>query len=527
MAQRLTTFSKFLITLLIVAAVFFAGRYFLQNTDAGRSLSEQAGQVDTGSSDNNNTNTSPKRNTSSKADDNTIKIGVVTWGGYAGGQYFNEGFDANKQSRFYKDYGFTVEFKILDDFDASRAAFKNDEVHLLWATIDAFPTEVEALSAYEPKVVFQADWSRGGDAIVSRRGINTVADLKGKKIAVAELTPSHSFLLWMLKAGGLSINDVQLVKQASAIDAAAAFKAKQVDAAVVWSPDDEDCVTSVPGARILENTKSASHIIADVFLAKNAYIQANKAKLGQLYEGWMKGAAEINSNDGNKRKAAKILAEAFDGFDESMTYNAINNVRLCTHGDNQNFFGLNRDYKNVTGESLYAEMTNVYRGLGFAGNDVPNWRLIRYSGLVQGANLSGAGQLAEGAKTFDKVKESDKKKAAIATKAVSISFRTGEYKLDENSKYIIDNEFVDIAKAFSNSRIRIEGNTDNTGSAATNKALSLKRAQSVASYLVNTYNMPRNRFIVVGNGPDKPVASNGTESGRAKNRRTDFELVPE
>ena len=528
MAQRLTTFSKFLITLLIVAAVFFAGRYFLQNTDAGKSLSEQAGQVDTGSSDNNNTttNTSPKRNTSSKADNNTIKVGVVTWGGYAGGQYFNEGFDADKKSRFFQDYGFTVEFKILDDFDASRAAFKNDEVHLLWATIDAFPTEVEALAAYDPKVVFQADWSRGGDAIVARRGINTVAELKGKKIAVAELTPSHSFLLWLLDAGGLTINDVTLVKQASAIDAAAAFKAKQVDAAVVWSPDDEDCVSSVPGARILENTKRASHIIADVFIAKNAYVQANKEKLAQLYEGWMTGAAEINANDGNKRKAAKILAEAFDGFDESMTYNAINNVRLCTDGDNKNFFGLNREYKGVTGESLYAKMTNVYRGLGFAGNDVPNWRLIRYSNLAQTSNLSGqAGQAAEGAKKFARVKESDKTKKAIATKAVSISFRTAEYKLDENSKYIIDNEFVDIAKAFTNSRIRIEGNTDNTGSYASNKSLSLKRAQAVADYLISTYNMPRNRFIVVGNGPDKPVADNGTNSGKAKNRRTDFELV--
>ncbi len=528
MAQRLTTFSKFLITLLIVAAVFFAGRYFLTGTEAGRNLSEQAGQVDSGSSDNNSsTTTTPRKNTSSKADGNTIKVGVVTWGGYAGGQYFNEGFEANKLSRFYKDYGFTVEFKILDDFDASRAAFKNDEVHLLWATIDAFPTEVEALSAYDPKVVFQADWSRGGDAIVARRGINTVSELRGKKIAVAELTPSHSFLLWLLDAGGLTINDVTLVKQASAIDAAAAFKAKQVDAAVVWSPDDEDCVTSVPGARILENTKSASHSIADVFIAKNAYIQANKEKLAQLYEGWMTGAAEINSNDGNKRKAAKILAEAFEGFDESMTYNAINNVRLCTDGDNKNFFGLNRNYKNVTGESLYTKMTNVYRGLGFAGNDVPNWRLIRYSGLAQNSNLSGPAQAAEGAKVFTKVKESDKKKKAIATKAVSISFRTGEFKLDENSKYIIDNEFVDIAKAFTNSRIRIEGNTDNTGSYANNKSLSLKRAQSVANYLVSTYNMPRNRFIVVGNGPDKPVADNGTAAGKAKNRRTDFELVPE
>lgn len=522
MAARLTTLSKFLITLLIVAAIFFLGRYFLKNTEAGRNLTEQAqeqvGQIDSPSNSN---------SSSSSRDPNTIKIGVVTWGGYAGGQYYNEGFAASEKSRFYKDYGFKVEFKILDDFEASRAAFKNDEVNLLWATIDAFPTEVEGLREYNPKVVFQADWSRGGDAIVSRRGINTVADLKGKKIAVAELTPSHSFLLWLLDAGGLTINDVQLVKQASAIDAAGAFKAKQVDAAVVWSPDDEDCVKSVPGARVLESTKSASHIIADVFIAKESYIQNNKARLQQLYEGWMKGAAEINSNVSNKRKAAKILADAFDGFDETMTYNAINNVRLCTHGDNQNFFGLNRDYKGITGESLYGKMTTVYQELGFAGNDVPNWRLIRHSGFVQDAQLSGAAQAAEGAKSFAEVKESDKTKAAISTKQVSISFRSGEYRLDDNAKYIIDNQFVEIAQAFSNSRIRIEGNTDKTGSYGTNKRLSEQRAQAVADYLISTYNMPRNRFIVVGNGPDNPVASNDTEEGRAKNRRTDFELVPE
>ena len=147
--------------------------------------------------------------------------------------------------------------------------------------------------------------------------------------------------------------------------------------------------------------------------------------------------------------------------------------------------------------------------------------------MVQAASFNGAEQSSEGQKTFTAVKESDKTKAAIATKQVSINFRTGEYQLDENSKYIIDDKFVEIAKAFSNSRIRIEGNTDNTGSVAGNRRLSEKRAQAVADYLIDTYGMPRNRFIVVGNGPDKPVASNDTESGRAKNRRTDFELVPD
>ncbi len=464
---------------------------------------------------------------SDNADANTIKVGVVTWGGYAGGQYFNEGFKANTESRFYKDYGFKVDFKILDDFDASRAAWKKGDVDLLWATVDAFPTEATALADYEPRIVFQADWSRGGDAIVVRRGINSVADLKGKKIAVAEMTPSHSFLLWLLEAGGLKISDVEIVKQANAIDAAQTFKSQAVDAAVVWSPDDADCVSKVAGAKVLQSTRNASNIIADVFIAKKSWIEANRTKLAQLYEGWMKGAAEINQSPEAKRKAARILSNAFDGFSEETTLQAINNVRLCTHGDNINFFGLNPAYTGITGEQLYARMTNTYRSLGYADTRTPSWRIVADASTVKSSTLAGTQHSAEGQKSFSTASASDKNKEAIATKRVSINFRSGEYQIDENAKYIIDKEFVEIAKAFANARIRVEGNTDNVGNAASNRVLSEKRAQSVVNYMVNTHKMPRNRFIIVGNGPDNPVADNDSPEGRGKNRRTDFQLLPE
>ena len=320
-------------------------------------------------------------------------------------------------------------------------------------------------------------------------------------------------------------NDVEIIQVPSAIDAADAFKGGTVDAAVVWSPDDQDCVEKVPGAKILENTKNASHIIADVFYAKKAWAEENKDKLQKLYEGWMKGAAEINNSDEAKRKAAQILADGLRQ-PEDFCYNAINNVRLTTHGDNLDFFGLNSEYKGVTGEALYNKMRVTYSDLGFAPERVPSWRLVAYQDLVRNAqNLDGTEHLAESQKDFTAPSQEDQTREAISTKRVSISFRTGEFQLDENAKYIIDKEFVDIARAFSNSRIRIEGNTDNTGSRQTNVSLSQKRAQAVAYYLQEEHNMPANRFIVIGNGPDKPVATNSTETGRAQNRRTDFELV--
>ncbi|MFM9950957.1 MAG: phosphate ABC transporter substrate-binding/OmpA family protein [Saprospiraceae bacterium] len=518
MAARLTTFSKLLIVLAVLGGTFFGLKYSGVLDGAGDGSTEAKEEK-------------KSSNKSSAGDDDVIKVGVVTWGGYAGGQYFNEGFEASAKSRFSKEYGIDVEFKVLDDFEASRNAFKADEVNLLWQTIDAFPTEVNGLADFDPVVVFQSDWSRGGDAVVARPGITKVSDLKGKKVAVAELTPSHSFLLWLLEAGGLTANDIEIVAQPNAIDAAEVFKSRNVDAAVVWSPDDILCTKAVPGSRILESTRSASFIIADVFLAKREYAEKNKAKLQKLYEGWMRGAAEINASKESRRKAAQILSEEFTERGTALTTDEadqmIGNVRLVTHGDNQNFFGLNSGFKGVNGNNLYTNMSEKYAALGYIEGRVPLFRQVAYPGLVTATNsLSGSEHAAEGQKAFTKVAADEgKEKEAFATKRVSISFRSGEFLLDENAKYIIDKEFVDIAKAFGNSRIRIEGNTDNVGNRASNVALSQKRAQSVADYLARAHGMSANRFIVVGNGPDKPVGSNSAESGRAQNRRTDFELV--
>ena len=519
---RLTGFSKFLITLLIVGLI--GGLLYYLASNPGM-VPGKGG----------NSGSSSGTNSGGKSgglfggkDDNTIKVGVVTWGGYAGGQYYNEGFGANERSRFYKDCGFKVEFKVLDDFNASRAAWKSDEVHLLWATIDAFPTEVSSLSEFEPQVVMQADWSRGGDAIVSRRGINKVSDLKGKKIAVALMTPSHSFLLWLLESSDMTPKDVQIVEAPNAIDAAAFFKAGKVDAAVVWSPDDEDCVNSVKGSKVLKSSKQASHIIADVFIAKKQFVNNNKERLECLVEGWMKGAAEINKSEVSKRKAAKILAEGLN-MPEDYCLKAINNVRLCTYGDNVNFFNIKGDYSGVKGQDLYDKMATTYGKLGYAEKSVPAWRSIANPNIIRGlsSKLSGADHAAEKSATFTPVTEKMKTAPSFSTKTITINFPSGSYQLSENAKHIIDLQFAEYAKAFGNARIRIEGNTDNVGSAAMNKNLSLKRAKSVADYLEKEYEMSHNRFVIVGNGPDKPIASNNSEAGRSKNRRTEFHFLDE
>jgi NitT/TauT family transport system substrate-binding protein len=461
-----------------------------------------------------------------------LVVGINTWGGFAGAVYENNGFAASENSKFYKDYGVLIEFKLIDDFNASREAWKSGDIDVLgFVTIDAFTTEVDGLKTFGPKVIGQIDWSRGGDAVVVRRGINTISDLKSKTIACAPMTPSHSLLLWLLSSNDLSWNDVVIKEVANGMDAADLFKKGQVDAAVVWAPDDADCVDQVKGSKVLVSTKMATNIIADVWLVKESNVKAKKNLLKAFVEGYLKGNAEVNSSTQAKHEAAQYLA---DGFGQKIDFclTAIENTRLATYGDNLNFFDLSDGFKGVTGEQLYNSSAEKFRGVhlndgtAVISNTVPSWRTIAEPSFVRGTSLTVAGPNApEKAFTFSKPTPELAKAEAISTKKLTITFATGSSELDENAKYIVDNGVVGLTKSFGAARVRIEGNTDNVGGADMNKSLSLRRARAVADYLTKEHGFDSNKFVVVGNGPDKPVDTNSTEQGRSKNRRTDFELI--
>ena len=175
-------------------------------------------------------------------------------------------------------------------------------------------------------------------------------------------------------------------------------------------------------------------------------------------------------------------------------------------------------------------MSKTFVAIGDSDKEAPPWRSVIWTKAVQSANanLSGPSYAAEPGRTFEAPTPEEVKAPAVANKPVSINFPSGKFTLDENSKTIIDLQFSDIARSFANSRVRIEGNTDNVGSKQMNMDLSKKRAQAVANYLAQEYGIDKNRFIIIGNGPDKPVPGceqNQNEECKAKNRRTDFQLV--
>ena len=75
-------------------------------------------------------------------------------------------------------------------------------------------------------------------------------------------------------------------------------------------------------------------------------------------------------------------------------------------------------------------------------------------------------------------------------------------------------------------RVRIEGHTDDVGTNDYNKDLSDRRARTVVRYLTGK-GIARERLEPSGFGEDRPIASNATALGRAKNRRVEFTIVDE
>jgi len=204
----------------------------------------------------------------------------------------------------------------------------------------------------------------------------------------------------------------------------------------------------------------------------------------------------------------------------------IDNTRLSTLGDNMQFFGLAPG--GITGEEIYTKMTKLYTKAGVLKEMVPAWRQVSNSSFVQSVKLFGKEHDAEAAAKFTAPTAADKAAPVFAQKPAPIQFAFKSSTLSEDAKIMIDTYFVQAAKGFRDTRVRIEGNTDKIGPAAYNKDLSYKRANAVANYLVSKYKFDRNRFIIVGNGFDVPVPgceSNSTEEMRAQNRRTEFALL--
>ena len=111
----------------------------------------------------------------------------------------------------------------------------------------------------------------------------------------------------------------------------------------------------------------------------------------------------------------------------------------------------------------------------------------------------------------------------VVTEA-SVHFGFNRDSLTKDAKTALDQLADEIGKT-KGYLVAVEGGADGIGAADYNYDLSQRRATAVIQYLASQHNVPAYKIYVIGLGKDKPVETNKTADGRAKNRRVDVRLM--
>lgn len=253
-----------------------------------------------------------------------IKIALPTFTGYGP-------LIIAKEKGFFKNKGLDVELQIIDGLGERKQALTANKIQAMATALDVSVTMEENVPI---KLVWAFDSSNGADGILVRKdkGINTIADLKGKEIALQEATTSHFFFLNALEKAGLTDKDVKIVNM-TAGEAGAAFVAGKVDAAVTWEPWLSKGVKA--DGKVLMSTKETPALIADV-VAFRADFAKEQADQVQAFVAALKEATDFMQT--NKAEANKILATAFKMSPEDITAD-IDSLKIYDLKGNLEFFG--------------------------------------------------------------------------------------------------------------------------------------------------------------------------------------------
>jgi outer membrane protein OmpA-like peptidoglycan-associated protein len=233
-------------------------------------------------------------------------------------------------------------------------------------------------------------------------------------------------------------------------------------------------------------------------------------------EGWLEGVEFIRQQP---VRAYTLIGTIKDfNLPSDLAKTMLEGVRLSDYADNRAFFGsgAGSDYSNILNmaQDMYRELRLIKRV-----SDVEGSVDRRYIAGMEGKFSSTSTEAPI------EYKAPPKGATPIATQHRSIYFETNSAAMSPDSRAVVD-EIGSFMRAYENTIVDIEGNTDATGSHEVNMTLSKQRSDAVKNYLLTKYGYPAARMRTAGNGPDKPIDSNDTPEGREKNRRTDIKVYP-
>jgi NitT/TauT family transport system substrate-binding protein len=480
--------------------------------------------------------------------DRTVRFGINVWAGWSPIILANNGFKPGKAWKTPGGKDFKVELVLIDDPIAMRDAYASGKLHIGWATLDMVPLFLEGLrkdSRVMPRIYQQVDWSNGGDGIVVRDSVKTMADLRGKTVVLAQNSPSHFFILNALINAGVQPAEVDFKFTQDAFQAAAAFNAdKRLAGVVSWAPDIYN-LEKVKGNHMLVTTATANKLIADVWFARADFAKDNPDIMEGITRGIFDAMVDLKSQE-SKQKVAKLMAAGYS-IPEGDALGMLGDAHSTNYAENRDFF---MNQNNPTSfERTWATSYFLYKRINAVTEQTPFDQVMDFS-IIQklGSEQKYASQKNEYDVHFAPASAGSVQgeKDEILTKTVVIHFFPNSWDLnkkvtrdssgkdveelyDPNVGFVVE-EIGKLAGQYGAARIVIEGHTDASMKASVPKSLvqelSLNRANSVKEAIVRKFpSLQPNQFSTAGLGWDRPADPSDPENN-AKNRRVEVKVYP-
>jgi NitT/TauT family transport system substrate-binding protein len=486
--------------------------------------------------------------------DNTVRFALNVWAGWAPIVLANEGFKAGKEWKAADGKPFKIDLVLIDNPVNMRDAYAAGEVHIGWGTLDMVPLFVDGFvdaegnprdSRIMPRIYQQVDFSNGGDGIVVRENIKTVADLRGQELVMAQNSPSQYFALNMLVSGGLQPSEVKMIYTDDAFQAAAAFNAqKNIEGCVSWTPDIYN-LSKAKGNRMLVTTKEANHLIADIWFARADFAREHTPILESITRGIF-DAMEQLKEESARQKVSGLMASGYN-IPASDALGMLGDAHSTNWAENFQFF-LNQN--NPTNfERIWQRAYLLYRRIGaIQHRPVPFDQVMDFSIIQKLAQEPkyAAQKVEYGTQMVPKELQAVRGESEeILTNTVVLHFfpnswdpfkkvnktidgKAVEELYDPNVKNVLE-EIAQLAGQFGAARIVIEGHTDASmkGQVPSSlvKELSQNRANGIKEALLQKYpDLDPNRFNVDGLGWDRPADPNDPMN-HTKNRRVEVKVL--
>lgn len=257
----------------------------------------------------------------------TVKIAHSTWVGY-GPLYIA------RDKGFFKQNGVDVDLVLMEDPKERFPTLMADRIQMIASTVDTALLYLKKPTDFQ--YVVAIDDSNGGDGIVAKKDITSIADLKGKRVGVSEGSVSEFYLNVLLTKAGLKESDLSTVNMTAA-DAGGAFVAGRLDAAVTWEPWlSRGKVTSF--GHLLTDSSKTPGLITDVLIVKSDWAEAHEQDIAAIVKSWDEAVAYYEQHPD---EAIPIMAKGVGGWlkDPKAFKETLSGVKFYDAAANKAFFG--------------------------------------------------------------------------------------------------------------------------------------------------------------------------------------------